>query len=74
MPIYRTDGRFALALWENPDSEGEENDCEYVDTEKELDELRSGASRLVNRSRYRHAILYRWEGDWIFMEEFERDV
>ncbi len=68
MPTNHVDGRFALALWEDPDSEDEEDDCEYAD---DPEMLKTRAKLLLKRSRFRYAALYRWEGDWLLMEDFE---
>lgn len=71
MPVNGSDGRFALALWKDPDSEGDEDDCEYAD---EAEDLRERARLLIRNSRFRYAALYRWDGDWTFMEEFQRGI
>lgn len=69
MIAHVTDGRFALALWLDPDSDGEEDDCEYAEN---ADLLRQRAALLVERSRFHYAALYKWEGDWKFVEEYSR--
>jgi hypothetical protein len=67
MAINPDDGTYGLDLWLGEDDEADPDDTEYSE---DVDEIRARAELLMKAGRFRHAALYRWNGDWIHIESW----
>lgn len=75
MAINSRDGRYALELWLNPDSEDDPDDNEFSDNLEELKErarvlLRAGRFKFIAVCEYNYST-QEWDDLWELPEQLE---